>query len=128
MALTFTLNTPVLAETGEPMSTAYARVKITYPITEDAATLVIQLWRSEADYLAGRKEIWLPEIPIEFKLFTTSITGGQYATLGNSAILTTLANVLEDGDSHGQYPSNFPAWAGLKDLDAANTVGVVLPS
>lgn len=127
MAFNINLNTPLPLQSGEMVSSLYGQMDFALPVGEDRAIVRLRLWISEADFNSNprKKEVWLTEIPRQFQKIVRALTPAQYNNVDTGQIHTVLANILEDGDSHPQYPAGFPVWAGLQDLDPLNTVTYV---
>jgi hypothetical protein len=116
------INTGLTTKTGEVLTSAYGRIRMS--LSEDEQKIMVQmlLYRTEADYLAGRNEIRVDEIP--GLRIVSVLTPAQYASINMSTIYNALKNILENGDSDPNYPENAPLWPGL----GSSTVVVVMPS
>ena len=76
----------------------------------------VRIYKDKASFDAGESELSIkvdsiPREPRFIKAF--GITQGQYSTLDMSTIHTALINLLEDGDSDGNWNPDWGTWAGL---------------
>ena len=83
------------------------------------------MWRSESDFLANRRDIWVDEIPTQLRFLRDSLTPVQYANVDNEQIQSVIAAMLEQGSAHSKVASQFPrlTWNGL----GTGTTTVVMP-
>jgi hypothetical protein len=127
--LAFTGNTGTTAMTttaGAQITTATIRVRKIEQEDESRIDLRLRMWLSDADFSAGRRDIWAEEIPLVMQNLTDTYTPSQYANADNAQIQGVIKNMLEDGDSNSRFQELYPnvVWSGLGE----GTVTVVMPS
>lgn len=129
--ITITLNTPLKIDTGEAVSSVIVLLE-RYEIREDVDSLrahaQITMYRSIEDAIDRFRPVWLLEIPQFLQTINSILTAGQYANVDLDAIQGIIVNILEDGDSAGQWQARWDAWGGLLALDPLNTVVKSMPA
>ena len=108
---------------GETLTSAYVRLEMQLKRDETSIVLRLLMWRSETDYDNNRRQIWVEEIPRELHIIEDTINATLYANVDMTLLHNVVAAIIEDGDVHNKYPSNYPAYAGL----GASTVVVDMP-
>ena len=114
-------NTPL-----NPITSANIRVRKIEQEDESRIDLRQRMWLSEADFDAGRRDIWVNEIPLVMQNLYDNYTPAQFANADNGQLQNSLKNMFEDGDSNSRFQELFPTviWSGLGN----GTVTVIMPS
>jgi hypothetical protein len=139
MAILVNLNTPMIDDRGESQSQVYMTIEKKEDADERSVTFQMDMYRSEADYNAGRSQIWLPwdgqengvGIPQAFRTFSDQYNNAsQYANVDNAQLQGILAGFLQDGDGAPRWSDieRFQGivWNGVSGNDALNTATVTL--
>ena len=107
--------TAMTTTAGAKITTAHIRIRKIENENESTIDLRLRMWLSEDDFLAGRSDIWVEEIPYELKNIVESLNATQYANADNSQIQGVIKNMLEDGDSNNKIQTFYPnlVWEGL---------------
>ena len=111
---------------GETLSGAHIRIRKFEETDETTIRINLQMWRTETDFLADRRDIWIEEIPQNFRNIVDSLTPSQYANVDNEGIQRKIADMIEQGTGHSKVVQLFPrmTWAGL----GSGTTTIVMPS
>lgn len=117
--------TGMTTSVGGVITTAHIRVRKIEQEDETRIDLRLRMWLSVEEFNAGKRDIWVEEIPLVLQNIVSTYSAAQFANADNGQLQNIIKNMLEDGDSNSFIQTLYPSliWGGLGN----GTVTVIMP-